>query len=101
MIGRANEATGFITLTFLEDGGRTRDFEFVVDTGFDGGGLTLPSNVIDSLGLKLVIDARAEMADGTEVVTNVYQGSIGVDGAQDRRCSVCARIEAFAWHRDA
>lgn len=76
MIGRATETTGFISLTFLADGGPNRDLEFVVDTGFEGGGLTLPPGVIDSLGLKLVIDTRAEMADGTEIVTNVYQGSI-------------------------
>lgn len=52
----------------------------VIDTGFNGW-LSLPSQVIASLGLRWRRRARAELADGTSSVFDVFIASVIWDNA--------------------
>lgn len=58
----------------------------IVDTGFDGA-LTLPPPLISALGLPWRRRGRALLADGHESIFDVYEASLGWDGAE-RRISV-------------
>ena len=62
------------------------EFDGVVDTGFSGD-LTLPSALIDALGLRWLGIEVGEMADGREELFDVYSGQIIWDG-EPRRVEV-------------
>ena len=51
------------------------EIECVVDTGFEGF-LTLPSTVITKLGLPYIARINANLADNSNVATNVYLATI-------------------------
>jgi clan AA aspartic protease len=51
------------------------EIECVVDTGFEGA-LTLPVELINKLGLPYLTEINANLADNTNVVTNVYRATI-------------------------
>ena len=81
-----------ITLPLQGPAGQTREIQAVVDTGFNGY-LTLPPTLVAELGLPVVGDGEAVLADGSEAVFDVYgvtalwdgrrryveTGSVGVD----------------------
>jgi len=60
-----------------------QEIEAVVDTGFDGW-LTLPATIISSLTLPFRRRGRAVLADGSETVFNIYEGTVIWNG-QPRR----------------
>jgi len=56
----------------------SRAFDGVIDTGFNGG-LTLPSNWIETLGLPRIGEDLIVLADGHEATTPVYVGYVILD----------------------
>ena len=66
--------------------GQEQEIEAVIDTGFDGW-LSLPSSVIISLALEWRERGRALLADGSESVFDIYEGTVFWDG-QARRIPV-------------
>lgn len=57
------------------------EIECVVDTGFEGF-LTLPSSAIAKLGLPYIGEINANLADNSNVATNVYLATILWNGAE-------------------
>ncbi|MDS1347555.1 clan AA aspartic protease [Planktothrix agardhii] len=57
------------------------EIECVVDTGFEGF-LTLPSSAIAKLGLPYIGEINANLADNSNVATNVYLATILWDGVE-------------------
>jgi clan AA aspartic protease len=55
--------------------GREREVEAVIDTGYTGS-ITLPSSLIAALGLRFRSVDRALLADGTQCLFDVYQGTV-------------------------
>ena len=60
-----------ITLPLQGPAGQTREIQAVVDTGFNGY-LTLPPMLVAELGLPVVGDGEAVLADGSEAAFDVY-----------------------------
>jgi len=75
-----------IHLTVRGPAGQEREIEAIIDTGFDGW-LSLPSSLIDLLGLVWRQRGRALLADGSESVFEIYEGIVFWDG-QIRRIPV-------------
>lgn len=71
------EAT--LQLTVLGADGRKHELTGVIDTGFSGD-LTLPMEVVESLGLEWVCRDVGVMADGREEFIDVFAGTILWDG---------------------
>ena len=59
--------------------GREHEFAAIVDTGFTGS-LTLPRDVIIALALPWQELGSAILADGREVFSDVYEGTVLWDG---------------------
>ena len=72
-----------VPVTVLDRDGRNREFQAVIDTGFDGS-LTLPSSVIAALGLAWCRRGRVLLADGSESVCDIFEGTVMWDGTQRR-----------------
>ncbi len=77
VVNAAYEAA--VSLTVRSQTGHTREIEAVVDTGFNGF-LTLPPEVVAELGLPFVSIGRATLADGSEIVYDVYGVAVLWDG---------------------
>ena len=60
-----------VTLPLQGPSGRKREVNVVIDTGFNGY-LTLPPMLVADLGLPVVGDGEAVLADGSEAVFDVY-----------------------------
>ena len=60
-----------VTLPLLGPAGQARDVDAVIDTGFNGY-LTLPRSLVVDLGLPVVGDGEAVLADGSETAFDVY-----------------------------
>ncbi len=60
--------------------GATYDLAAIVDTGFTGW-LTLPPDLIAALGLPWKELGEAILADGSQVLFNVYEAAIEWDGS--------------------
>jgi clan AA aspartic protease len=75
-----------IHLTVRGPTGQDQEIEAIIDTGFDGC-LSLPSAVIVSLDLSWRERGRALLADGSESVFDIYEGTVLWDG-QARRIPV-------------
>jgi len=54
---------------------REKEIEAIIDTGFNGW-LSLPNTTISELGLPFHSRARGCLADGSENVFNIYEGTI-------------------------
>jgi clan AA aspartic protease len=67
-------------------GGQTEQVDAVIDTGFDGW-LSLPPTQIGRLGLAWRRRGRALLADGTDTIFDIYDGTVIWDG-QPRRIAV-------------
>ncbi|MEH1803407.1 MAG: clan AA aspartic protease [Nostoc sp.] len=57
------------------------EIECVIDTGFEGL-LTLPSAVIDELGLPYIARIHANLADNSNIAVNVYLATILWNGVE-------------------
>ena len=68
-----------VTLPLQGPGGRTREVNAVIDTGFNGY-LTLPPMLVADLGLPVVGDGEAVLADGSEAVFDVYAVTVVWNG---------------------
>jgi clan AA aspartic protease len=66
-------------LSVYDAGGQLRETDAVVDTGYDGW-LTLPPNFIAALGLTWKRFGHAILADGSTILTNIYEATIEWDG---------------------
>lgn len=60
-----------VTLPLQGPGGRTWEVDAVIDTGFNGY-MTLPPTLVADLGLPVVGDGEAVLADGSEAAFDVY-----------------------------
>jgi clan AA aspartic protease len=77
-----------VRLTVHDDGGGRHEINAVIDTGFDGY-LTLPESLVALLGLTWQSRGRVLLADGSENVCDVFDGTITWDGTH-RRISIDA-----------
>ena len=68
-----------VTLPLLGPSGQALEVDAVVDTGFNGY-LTLPPMLVADLGLPVVGDGEAVLADGSEAAFNVYGVTMLWDG---------------------
>jgi len=68
-----------IPLTIRGPSGRECDIEAVIDTGFSGW-LSLPPSVITFLGLPWRRRGRALLADGSDSIFDVHDGTVVWDG---------------------
>ena len=68
-----------VTLPLLRPSGQALEVDAVVDTGFNGY-LTLPPMLVADLGLPVVGDGEAVLADGSEAAFNVYGVTMLWDG---------------------
>jgi len=59
--------------------GREQEIEAIVDTGFNGS-IALPSALVSWLGLPFRGRGRALLADGTETLFDVHEGTVVWDG---------------------
>ena len=71
------EAT--LPLVVGNSSGQRQVIDTVIDTGFDGF-LSLPSEVIVSLGLPWTISNMATLGDGSETLFDFYTGTVIWDG---------------------
>lgn len=76
------EAVISVTVRGLEE----QEVEAVIDTGFDGW-LTLPASLVANLRLPWRRRSRAMLADGNEVLFDVYEATVIWDG-RPRRIAV-------------
>jgi clan AA aspartic protease len=72
-----------IKLSVYGRDGRKHKVEAIVDTGFNGH-LTLPSAVIEMLELSWRRRGRAMLADGSDVLFNIYEGTVLWNRAKKR-----------------
>ena len=75
-----------IRLEVCGQGSQVETVDAVIDTGFDGW-LSLPPSLIARLGLVWKSRGRALLANGSECIVDMYDGTILWDG-QPRRVSV-------------
>jgi clan AA aspartic protease len=68
-----------IHLTVRGPAGQEQEIEAIIDTGFDGC-LSLPSSLIVLLGLSWRERGRALLADGSESIFDIYEGTALWDG---------------------
>ena len=68
-----------ITIPLLGPAGQTREVAAAIDTGFNGH-LTLPPTLVADLGLSVVGDGEAILADGSEAYFDVYGVTVVWDG---------------------
>ena len=68
-----------LTISICDENGLEHEWETVVDTGFDGW-LSLPPELIDTLGLSWQRFGRAILADGSESAFNIFGGDVLWDG---------------------
>ena len=77
VVNAAYEAV--VPLLLQGPGGRTRDIEAVVDTGYSGF-LTLPFELVEELGLPFAYMGQAFLANDTEVDFDVHYVTVLWDG---------------------
>jgi clan AA aspartic protease len=64
--------------------GQEKEIEAIIDTGFDGW-LSLPSSLIVLLDLPWRQRGRALLADGSESIFDIYEGTVLWDGQAIQR----------------
>lgn len=77
------EREAVIRLAVHGPGGQEHQVEAVVDTGFNGC-FSLPPPLIALLGLPWRRRGRALLADGSETVFDIYEGTVVWDGSRRR-----------------
>jgi len=81
-----DDRQALIRLTVRGLTGQEQEIEAIIDTGFDGC-LSLPSSLVLLLSLPWRERGRALLADGSESVFDIYEGTVLWDG-QVRRIPV-------------
>lgn len=76
----------FIRLQVSGPQGIEREIEAIVDTGFTGF-LSLPPSLVSILDIPFRRRGRAQLADGSEAIFDVYEGTVVWDG-QSRRIAI-------------
>lgn len=76
-VNAAREAV--LRLSVYDANGQTQETDAIVDTGFDGW-LTLSPDFIGALGLPWKRFGHAILADGSTILTNVYEATVLWDG---------------------
>ena len=74
---------GIIQLTVMGPARGQQEIRAVIDTGFTDW-LTLPTDLIATLGLRWRSIERGLLADGSECVFEVYEGQVVWDGKKRR-----------------
>ena len=64
-----------VPVSLLDTGGALQPIDAVLDTGFTGK-LTLPSKLIDDLGLEFFDSRSAVLGDGSETLMETYRGDV-------------------------
>ncbi len=77
VVNAAYEAV--VTLPLRDPAGRAREVDTVIDTGYNGF-LTLPPPLVAELGLPLLTQGRATLANGAVEAFNVYGVTVIWDG---------------------
>jgi clan AA aspartic protease len=77
VVNLRREAT--LPLVVGNSSGQREVVDTVIDTGFDGF-LSLPSEVINRLGLSWTISNSATLGDGSQTVFDFYTGTVIWDG---------------------
>lgn len=83
-----------VTLPLRGPAGQEQEIDAVIDTGFNGF-LTLPPMLVADLGLPVVGDGEAVLADGREASFNVY--GIRCSGVDCRGTSRPERLAMRRW----
>ena len=68
-----------VVLSLLDPAGQRREVDAVVDTGFNGH-LILPPMLVAKMGLPVVGEGEAVLADGSEAAFDVYSVTVFWDG---------------------
>ena len=68
-----------LRLTIFDTNDQPHELSAIIDTGFNGN-LTLPSDLVSALELTCVRLVRAILADGSEIISNVYEARVLWDG---------------------
>src|SRR5690349_5595959 len=74
-----SDLEAIVRLTIQGPAGQQQDVDAIIDTGFNGW-LTLPPALVAQLELSWQEYGRALLADGTDVVFDIYEGIILWDG---------------------
>lgn len=77
--GIVRSEEGRIRLKVKGRGGREKEVEAIIDTGYTGS-LTLPPALIAALGLRWQTMDRVTLADGSESIFEVYEAKVEWDG---------------------
>jgi clan AA aspartic protease len=77
VVSASREAT--VRLVLYTPDGRDLEVEFVIDTGFNGW-LSLPSALVSQLDLPWRRRGRAELADGSGIVFDIYATKVVWNG---------------------
>lgn len=78
--GRVNESyEATVKLNLLDATGKEMEIEAIIDTGYTGY-LTLPTALIEVMGLLWQGQNEALLADGTSRIFDVYDGIVSWDG---------------------
>ena len=81
IVGRVNaDLEPVVPIAIVDNRGYRWRWEVVVDTGFNGD-LTLPAEFIQQLGVSLVGEADATLADGQTVKSKYYRTTMLWDGS--------------------
>ena len=84
MTGRVNAyREAVVSLVVRGPANVAREIEAVVDTGFNGF-LTLPASLIHELGLVWRRRGRAMLADGSDSLFDIYEGTVSWDNTWRR-----------------
>jgi clan AA aspartic protease len=87
MTGTVNDlCEAVFRLVVLGPGGREREVEAVIDTGYNGA-LTLPPYLVAELGLPFRIRSSATLGDGSTSLFDVHDGTVRWNG-RSRRIAV-------------
>lgn len=80
IIGRVNEKLeALTTLSIYGAQGEVQEIEVLIDTGYTAY-LTLPIAIIAELGLENFATGQLTMADGSKIISELYQATILWDG---------------------
>ena len=80
--GRVNESyEATVKLNLVDAAGQNREVEAIIDTGYNGY-LTLPTVLIEVMGLPWQGQNEVSLADGTSRVLDVYDGTVSWNGRE-------------------
>lgn len=79
--GRIEQNKPLVTLKVIGPDGSSEEVEFILDTGFTGE-LTLPSIACHALRLTPKREVAGSLADGSQVLLQVYKATLLWDGTE-------------------